>query len=104
MCDSPDKGGEPVRKDLEEKSNIFNSNWKGNADMMLIELRFLSIATPFSGYPAINLYFRLLKLAKRGRAGRREKGNSTFEGKIIKSVLLSHRFLLNHLGLLFFEP
>ena len=53
--------------------------------------------------PALNLYFRLLKLAKRGRAGGREEGNSTFEGKIIKSVLLSHRFLLNHLGPLFFE-
>lgn len=104
MCDSPDKGGEPVRKDSEENSNILNSNWKGYADMMLIGLRFLSIATPFSGYPAINLYFRLLKLAKRGRAGGREEGNSTFEGKIIKSVLFSHRFLLNHLGPLFFEP
>lgn len=54
MCESLGRGGELVWNDL-ERSKIFNSNWKGNADAMLI-------AIPLPGYLTINLHFRLLKL------------------------------------------
>lgn len=78
MCDSPGKGGELARKDAAERSNIFNSNWKGNADMMVIGLKFLYIATPLPGYPAVNLYFRLLKLTKKGGGNRGKRGREFY--------------------------
>lgn len=56
MCDSPVQGGELVRKDLVERSKIFNSNWKGDADVMLIGLTFLYIATALPSYPTLNLH------------------------------------------------
>lgn len=43
-CDSLGKGGEPARKEPLERSKILNSNWKGNADMMLFGLKLLNIA------------------------------------------------------------
>lgn len=64
MYDSPGQGGELVRKDLVERSKIFNSNWKGAADVILIGLTFLYIATALLSYPTLNLQCRLLNLTK----------------------------------------
>lgn len=69
MCDSPVQGGELVRKDLVERSKIFNSYWKGDADVMLIGLTFLYIATALPSYPTLNLHCRLLNLTKKTRGG-----------------------------------
>lgn len=59
--------------------------WRGAADMMLIGLTFLYIATALLSYPTLNLHCRLLNLTKKQTNKQKRGGNSAFEGRLMNS-------------------